>query len=93
MQNEHFRLSLEQSGTAIQRDDLVDLEEFSDWAAANLSNRIWIAPKAVKEIEKHAVYRSPQEIGQALFILDDLYAALKIKSDDRKHKEMNEKRK
>lgn len=57
---------------------LVDYAEFGAWAADNLSDKIWFAPKALKEME-NAIFWKPDLIADALVVLDCFFIPMKLK--------------
>lgn len=64
--------------------------DFEDWIAANLSPNVWIAPKAMKEIAKHAEFDDPELIGRALSALDRIYVPMRRNPGDG-HRQIYEK--
>lgn len=76
MQNDALRTALK-SGTPVpSREPLTDLASFGEWAERNLSPGLWFAPKALKVAER-GQYREPTEIGEALYLLDELFVSMK----------------
>ena len=61
-----------------QRPELTEFDALEAWSGANLSARIWISPKAIKETERRGQYRSPSELGEALYALDELYVPMRL---------------
>ncbi|MGY2050497.1 hypothetical protein [Methylobacterium sp. JK268] len=86
-----LRNTLENSGATISREPLDDLANFREWMEENLSPNIWIAPKAIKEVERHGIYRNPQEIGDALFAMDDFYVSMRRNFDSELRLQLEEK--
>lgn len=77
VQIESLRTAIRAPGTATQRQTLTDYLTFSEWAEVNLTPNVWLAPKAVKEVERNGQYRNPREIGEALTLLDEIYAPMR----------------
>jgi hypothetical protein len=88
VQNRVLRTTLDKTGSTITKEPLTDLDDFREWSIRNLSSRLWIAPKAIKEMEKNPYYREPTEIGEALYLLDDYYAVVKGTGDSDLHKKL-----
>lgn len=84
-QNDSLRLALTSGRLAAMRAPLSDYSEFETWARDNLSTNIWIAPKALKEIEKHGIFDDPSTLGEALYMLDELYVPMRRTPGDDKH--------
>ncbi len=83
-QAEVFREALS-GGVPIVREPLTDLDGFEEWASRNLSPNLWFAAKAFKEMEKRGQFDTPALIGDALYMLDDLFVPMKREpSDDRR---------
>lgn len=83
-QAEVFRAALS-GGVAIVREPLSEFAGFEDWASRNLSPNLWFANKATKEMEKNGQFDTPALIGDALYMLDDLFVPMKREpSDDRR---------
>ncbi|MGX7708367.1 hypothetical protein [Methylobacterium sp. Gmos1] len=91
LQNEALRKNIAENSTAVTKISLDTLENIQEWADANSSDRVWIAPKAIKEAEKNTQYRNHAEIGDALYLLDELYARMKVDSEVGIHEKMNER--
>ncbi len=70
------------SGEKIEKLPLTDLKGFSDWAAQNLSSNVWIAPKALKAMEKNWQFDNPKLLGDVLSMLDDTYVPMRINPSD-----------
>jgi len=80
-QNDALRQALATGGSGhTPRAPLTDLSNFRAWATANLSPRIWISDKAIKETERNGQYRTPEEIGDALYALDEVYAPMRCEA-------------
>ena len=86
-QNESLRAAMASGDApAIVKPPLTDLESFGTWAASNISPNIYLAPKAIKETERNVQYRNPEEIGAALYALDELYVPMRRHPDDERHR-------
>lgn len=89
-QNQLLRSRLQGSGAVKQREPLTDYTNFREWAERNISPNVWFAPKAIKEIERNSVYRSPDDIGEALVILDEIYVPMKRDLESTLHQKWQE---
>lgn len=76
MQNDALRTALKSGTLVAPREPLADLASFGEWAERNLSPGLWFAPKALKVAER-GQYREPTEIGEALYMLDELFVPMK----------------
>lgn len=76
MQNDALRTALESATPVAPREPLTDLAAFGEWAERNLSPGLWFAPKALKAAER-GQYRDTAEIGEALYMLDELFVPMK----------------
>lgn len=84
-QNDALRQALTSGRPAAIRAPLSEYSEFEAWARDNLSTNIWIAPKALKEIEKNGTFEDPQTLGEALYMLDELYVPMRRTPGDDMH--------
>jgi hypothetical protein len=76
-QNDVLRAALDTGGTGATREPLNDLGEFEQWARKNLSTNVWIAPKAIKEMEKNGIFEDAALLGEALYMLDEHYVPMR----------------
>jgi hypothetical protein len=76
-----FRTALS-AGTAIVRESLTEFDGFEEWASQNLSPNLWFAAKVFKEMEKRGKFENPTLIGDALYMLDDLFVPMKREPSD-----------
>lgn len=90
-QNEMLRAAIGSDAAAERRTPLADFAEFGAWAAANISPRIWISPKAVKTAERAGQYRDPAAVGAALFALDDIYVPMRRNPGDQLHSQWQDR--
>lgn len=78
-----LRAALREGSQPQERAPLSDFADFGAWADANLSPNVWISPKARRAAEREGAYRRPEEVGEALALLDDLYVPLRRQPDQR----------
>ncbi|SFG76442.1 hypothetical protein [Methylobacterium gossipiicola] len=91
IQNEMLRRTLVREGSTLEREDLTDLSNFGEWASRNISPNIWFAPKALKSIERNNQYSRPEEIGEAIRLLDEVYAPMRREPDQQSYEEFTER--
>lgn len=76
-QADTLRAALGGGQRAELKEPLKDYGEFNEWARDNLSGSVWVAPKAVKEVEKNGLFADPKLLGDALIMLDELYVPMR----------------
>jgi hypothetical protein len=72
-----LRAAMAGGSPTAERVPLEDYYDFEEWASNNLSTCVWIAPKAVKEVEKNGQFENPRLLGDALVMLDELYVPMR----------------
>lgn len=76
-QNEGLRAALAAGGSEATREPLLDMSAFGVWVDRNIGSGVWIAPKAVREVEKNGQFQDPALIGEALYALEELYVPMR----------------
>lgn len=72
-----LRAALDGGAPEAETVPLADYDDFGEWARNNLSTNVWIAPKAVKEVEKNGLFDNPRLLGDALVMLDQSYVPMR----------------
>jgi hypothetical protein len=74
---EQIRGALERGDRNVSREPLEDLASFEAWVDRNIGPDLWLAPKAIRAVEKNFQFSQPRLIGEALYLLEEQYVAMK----------------
>jgi hypothetical protein len=69
--------ALRASGRQSSDEPLLRYEDFEAWADKHLVGPIWIAPKAIRAMVRHARFRDVELFGRVLLMLRDIYVPMR----------------
>jgi len=79
--NQYIRVAdrkLRENSIVALDEPLSNFSDFDDWQKRHLAGKIWIAGKAIREVEKHRAFAEPELFGKALLLIRDFFVEAKI---------------
>jgi hypothetical protein len=79
--NQYIRIAdkrLKENAISSIDEPLKVFSDFDDWQQRHLSGKIWVAGKAIREVEKHRAFADPELFGKALLLIRDFFVESKL---------------